>query len=101
MTILPLALLLTLEANPLLAGDHSRSVKVDERMRTYHVHIPKTCNVKKPTPIVLALHGAAMTGKMMKLYSGLDRTADEGGFVVVYPDGTGSGALLTWNAGGF
>jgi polyhydroxybutyrate depolymerase len=37
---------------------------------------------------------------MMKLFSELDRKADDAGFVVVYPDGTGSGSFLTWNAFG-
>src|SRR5207248_1712283 len=47
----------------------------------------------------LALHGAGMNGRMMRWFTGLDRKADREGFIVVYPDGTGSGSFLTWNAG--
>ena len=56
---------------------------------------------KKPAPVVLALHGAAMNGPMMVWFSGLDKTSDKEGFIVVYPSGTGTGPFLTWNAGGF
>ena len=41
-----------------------------------------------------------MTGPMMVAFSGLNKTADANGFIVVYPNGTGS-PFLTWNAGGF
>lgn len=52
-------------------------------------------------PVVLALHGAAMNGALMARFCGLNATADQAGFVVVYPDGTGAGPFLVWNAGGF
>jgi polyhydroxybutyrate depolymerase len=39
---------------------------------------------------------------MMVRFCGLNKKADEAGFVAVYPNGTGTaGLLLTWNAGGF
>jgi polyhydroxybutyrate depolymerase len=72
-----------------------------EQERTYLLHIPKGYDSKKPFPVVLALHGAAMNGSMMVWFSGLTKKADEAGFVVVYPSGTGTGPFLVWNAGGF
>lgn len=69
--------------------------------RTYIVHVPKSCDQRLPAPVVLALHGAAMNGAMMVWFSGLNKKADEEGFIVVYPNGTGTGPFLTWNAGGF
>jgi polyhydroxybutyrate depolymerase len=83
------------------AGDHRRSVIVDEQMRFAIVHVPPSYDSEKPIPVVLALHGAAMNGDMMVDFTGLNETADAKGFVVVYPDGTGLGPLFTWNAGGF
>jgi polyhydroxybutyrate depolymerase len=71
-----------------------------EQKRTYLVHIPPKHDPKKPTPVVLALHGAAMDGSMMVWFSGLNKTSDKEGFIVVYPSGTGTGPFLTWNAGG-
>jgi len=82
-------------------GDHQRSLMVDGIKRTYLVHVPKSYAPDKPTPVVLALHGAAMNGSMMVWFSGLSKKADEAGFIVVYPSGTGTGPFLTWNAGGF
>jgi polyhydroxybutyrate depolymerase len=84
------------------SGDHRRTLKIGEQTRAFWVHIPPKYDAKKPIPVVLALHGAAMNGKMMEAFSGLSKKADEANFLVVYPNGTGPGdLLLTWNAGGF
>jgi polyhydroxybutyrate depolymerase len=82
-------------------GDHTRTLLMGEQLRSYLVHIPNKYDPKKPAPIVLALHGAAMDGAMMVWFSGLNTKADEAGFVVVYPSGSGAGPFRTWNAGGF
>jgi polyhydroxybutyrate depolymerase len=87
--------------DPLGPGDHARKLTVDGRERAYLVHVPKNYDPKTPTPVVLALHGAAMDGSMMVWFSGLSKKADDAGFVVVYPSGTGTGPFRTWNAGGF
>ena len=86
---------------PLGAGDHTRTLTVGGLKRTYLVHVPKGYDPKTPTPVVLALHGAAMNGPMMAWFSGLTEKSDAARFVVVYPSGTGAGPFLTWNAGGF
>jgi polyhydroxybutyrate depolymerase len=93
----------SLNAQPvsLVAGDHIRSLKVGDIDRTYLVHVPAEYDAETPTPVVLALHGAAMNGAMMASFSGLNQKADEAGFIVVYPSGTGYGPFLAWNAGGF
>ena len=88
-------------AGPLGAGDHTRTLAVDGRERSYLVHVPETPDPEKRWPVVLALHGAAMDGPMMVWFSGLNRTSDAAGFVAVYPSGTGVGPFRTWNAGGF
>jgi polyhydroxybutyrate depolymerase len=88
-------------SDPLGPGDHTRTVMMGERKRTYLVHVPKGYDPKKPAPVVLALHGAAMNGSMMVWFTGLNKTSDREGFIVVYPSGTGTGPFLTWNAGGF
>jgi polyhydroxybutyrate depolymerase len=89
------------QSETLGAGDHTRTLMMGERIRTYLVHIPKSYDPNKPEPVVLALHGAAMNGPMMVWFSGLTKKADEAGFIVVYPSGTGTGPFLTWNAGWF
>ncbi len=87
--------------DPLGPGDHTRTVLMGEQKRTYLIHVPKDYDPKKPTPVVLALHGAAMDGSMMVRFSGLNAKSDDAGFIVVYPSGTGVGPIRTWNAGGF
>jgi polyhydroxybutyrate depolymerase len=97
----PLIVLALLSVAPLGPGDHGRSLKVDGRERSYLVHVPPQYDPKRPTPVVLALHGAAMNALMMRGFCDLDKKADQGGFVAVYPNGTGlAGLLLAWNAGG-
>ena len=88
-------------SSPLGPGNHSRRLTVDGRERSYILHVPRNYDPKKPTSVVLALHGAAMDGPMMVWFSGLNKKADESGFIVVYPSGTGTGPFRTWNAGGF
>ena len=89
------------QADPLGPGDHTRTLMMGEQKRTYLIHVPKGYDPKKPAPVVLALHGAAMNGSMMVWFSGLSKKSDEAGFIVVYPSGSGTGPFLTWNAGGF
>ncbi len=97
-----LAMLIAGQDTKLGAGDHRRTLKQGETTRAYWLHIPPKYDAAKPTPVVLALHGAAMNAKMMEAFSGLSKKADEANFIVVYPNGTGPGdILLTWNAGGF
>lgn len=68
--------------------------------RTYIVHVPMGHDLKTPLPVVLALHGATMNGPMMASFSGLNRKADEAGFIAVYPNGTGKHSSFFWNGGG-
>lgn len=96
-----LLLVAILGAEPLGPGDHVRQLEVDGLARVYRVHVHPNYDPQQPTPLVLALHGAAMNGQMMGWFSGLDRTSDRAGFIVAYPDGTGKDPLLTWNAGWF
>ncbi|MBY0229848.1 MAG: hypothetical protein K2W96_11250 [Gemmataceae bacterium] len=82
--------------DPLPPGTHARRLVVDGRERTYLLHVPKALDRTRRAPLVLALHGAGMTGAMMMGFCGLNAKAQAEGFVVAYPDGRG----LVWNAGG-
>lgn len=90
------------QTDALQAGKHTRIVPWENEKRSYHLHIPSSYDAAKPTPIVIALHGASMTGKIMEGFCGLSAKADEAGFIVLYPNGAGAGRLLqTWHAGSF
>jgi polyhydroxybutyrate depolymerase len=90
------------EQSPLSPGDHTRKLQVDDRTRSYIIHVPPKFDPKKLTPVVLAFHGAATNASIMAISTDLSEEADEAGFIVVYPNGTGKGdVLLVWNAGGW
>lgn len=87
------------QAAATLPGHELRRLQVDGRARSYLLHVPPHLDTKKPTPVVLAFHGAWTNGALMALFCGLSDKADEAGFVVAYPNGTGSGeAVLFLNA---
>jgi polyhydroxybutyrate depolymerase len=86
-------------ADTLGPGDHTRQLKMGELKRPYRIHVPESYDPKKPMPVVVVLHGAMMQAQVMEWFCGLSKTADESGFIAVYP--TGTGLLPTWNAGVF
>lgn len=84
---------------PILAVDAQRTLAVGDMARTYSLHVPAGLSLQRPVPLVFVFHGFQENGSMARLYTGLDSIANDNGFVVVYPDGSGSGAL-SWNASG-
>ena len=89
----------TTNAAPLVAGDHRRELLVGQRRRSYLIHIQPGYDPKKPTPVVLAFHGALMNAAMMAPFCGLNAKADKEGFIIVYPNGVGLGeGMLVFNA---
>lgn len=87
-------------APPVTARDFRRTVYVEDRVRSYLVHIPASYDPEVPTPVVLALHGAGVNAALTVPITGLNAKSDRSGFIVVYPNGTGVGPFLRWNAGG-
>ena len=93
--------LFTLTAHMLPPGDHIRELRVADQIRSYMIHIPRSYDVSKSTPVVLVFHSAMMNAQMMAPFCGLSEKADQSGFVVVYANGTGTTPLfLYWDAGG-
>lgn len=77
--------------------DHERSLTIDRLERTYLLHIPPDLDRYRPAPVVFVFHGFAESGYYARLTYSFDEFADASGFIVVYPNGTGSS--LSWNAG--
>lgn len=77
------------------AGDWDDAIDVQDRFRTFHVHVPSTYDAARPAPLVLAFHGRGGSGKGMVALTGFNRLADARGFIVVYPDGVNG----SWNDG--
>ncbi|MGI4736963.1 MAG: alpha/beta hydrolase family esterase [Janthinobacterium lividum] len=63
------------------------TIRVGERERHYRTFVPAQRPAK--APLVLVLHGSAMSSKAMRPYTGyvFDELADQHGFAVAYPDG--------------
>ncbi|PJF24359.1 MAG: hypothetical protein CUN53_18230, partial [Phototrophicales bacterium] len=72
-------------------------IEFDELRRTYRVYVPESYDPTQPTPLVLSLHGFASNARQQMEFSQWNRVADEHGFLVVYPQG--SGTPLRWNSG--
>jgi polyhydroxybutyrate depolymerase len=97
---LTLLTLLNSTTDSLNPGDHTRSLQVDRRTRSYLVHVPQSYDGTKPFPVVLAFHGGGSNAEQMVRFSGLSDKAQQAGFMVVYPNGTGLlKNMLTWNGG--
>jgi polyhydroxybutyrate depolymerase len=84
---------------PLDPGDHWLSLRHDGRTRRYLVHVPPAAASRRALPVLLSFHGAGGTPTGHQRFTRTDSLADREGFFVVYPEGTLSGRLLTWNAG--
>jgi len=54
--------------------------------REYYLHIPQ--DLSSDAPLVFVLHGYSGSAASIRSYSGMNRTADENGFAVCYPQGT-------------
>ncbi|MEU6131414.1 PHB depolymerase family esterase [Saccharopolyspora sp. NPDC047091] len=60
----------------------------DQGRLMYQVHLPPDYREDSRPPVVMAVHGCAMTGfgwNSMKATTRFDQLADEAGFIVVYP----------------
>lgn len=77
------------------------SLSYDGLQRSFLLHFPPAYDGRENLPLVIAMHGGGGSAANLQNQSGLSHTADEKGFIVVYPEGTREGflKLRTWNAG--
>jgi len=81
-------------------GNHHLTLEFSGRVRDFLVHVPPSCDGSSPVATILAFHGAGSNAQFMIEFCGLAEKADEAGFVVVFPNGTGRAeGMYTWNAG--
>lgn len=77
-------------------------MRAGELDREWVLHLPPNYDAGQPTALVLDFHGYTGMAAGEEEYTGLSRHADEHGYAVVYPQGTGfmgdDGQLITsWN----
>lgn len=83
------------------AGDRIGVLQHNGLKRQYLLHVPEGTCAARALPLVVVLHGGGGDYGFARRMTEFSCKADEKGFVVVYPNGTGmfGSHLLTWNAG--
>jgi polyhydroxybutyrate depolymerase len=60
------------------------------QLREYRLHVPRSYDSRRPTPLVVSLHGGGGWPAMQEEASQWSRLAEREGFIVAYPSGLGS-----------
>lgn len=81
------------------AQDADDTLMIYGRNRFYKTHLPVGYDFSKTYPVVFVFHGGLGNPDLTERQTGFSKKADEEGFIVIYPYGTGSfdKKLLTWN----
>jgi len=76
-------------ARPRSTGDSEGSISSGGLEREYLLHLPASYDGRVPLPLVINLHGFGSNARDQDRYSRFPAKADEAGFIVVAPEGTG------------
>jgi len=81
-------------------GNYDISLDAGGRQRSALVHVPPHTEGAL-LPLMINYHGGGGHARGQQDYTGMNQHADQRGYIVVYPNGTGrwGNRLLTWNAG--
>lgn len=98
-TIFYTILVITIFVLSVQAQNYEDTLMIYGRNRFYKTHLPLGYNLQKQYPVVFVFHGGLGNPDLTEKQTGFSIKADEEGFIVVYPYGTGSfdKKLLTWN----
>jgi polyhydroxybutyrate depolymerase len=94
---LPVLLVLVEAVSFRMANRPSGSFLSSGRKREYVLYVPKSYDPRRPTALVISMHGAGLWGAAQEETSQWNRVADEHGFIVVYPSGEGGGGPRVWH----
>ena len=86
---LPLLLASIFAASAFLLNRTNGSLVSSGQKREYLLHVPPKYDRARPIPLVISMHGAALWPAAQMKTSQWNKVADEQGFIVVYPAGTG------------
>jgi polyhydroxybutyrate depolymerase len=90
-----------IQSNAMDIRPFRETTTIEFNNRTYDIFIPPHIqNGDKKVPLLLTFHPGGGNARYMSHLTGLTRKANEWGFIVVYPNGTGQDKekVLTWNA---
>ena len=91
---LPVVLILVILMSVSVLNRTNGAIVSSGQKREYLLYVPKSYDRTKPTPLVISLHAAAAWPAQQMNLSHWNRLADEHGFIVVYPSGTGVGPKI-------
>jgi polyhydroxybutyrate depolymerase len=82
-------------------GNYELSLGSEGDQRDVILHLPPAYDGSLDLPLLIVLHGGGGSGAQIQRHTQLDADADEYGFVVAYPNGSGplEDAIFTWNVG--
>ncbi len=85
------------------SGDYDFQIDHDGLQRRYMLFVPDSYDKSESYPLVIAIHGGGGSAEAAVTYFQFNDMAEQEGFMVAYPEGTGeylSGKLIgTWNGG--
>lgn len=77
-------------AEPKHGNFASETLQSGNATREYRLVVPRTVDLSKPVPLVVAFHGMLIDSKdLMPLYTKLNETAEKHKFIIVYPEAVG------------
>lgn len=83
------------EASP---GSSKLRLPVDGHQRIVIVHVPTGYTGTTPVGLVLNMHGSGSDARQQEVFSGMDVTSNQDGFIVAYPQALiPDGAGFDWN----
>ena len=83
-------------------GESKHTLTHDGRDRSYLLYVPADIDWNQLVPLVFTFHGGTGNAQNAINMSKFNEVADQNGFIVAYPNGTGrlrEDILLTWNGG--
>lgn len=84
---------------PKAPGRYVETIESGGRQRRFVLRVPKGYDGRKPTPVVMALHGWTGSAEAAEQYTRLADKGEKEGFVAIFPDGLGNPGYQGWNAG--
>jgi len=97
-SLLAVSIILILLSAFWMSNKTNGKIEVNGRERRFLLHVPETYPPKDPVPLVVTIHGYAEWPAHQAQISHWNELADQYGFIVVYPAGTGF--PLHWRTSG-
>jgi polyhydroxybutyrate depolymerase len=82
------------------AGQSTQTFTFEGKARTYELFVPRSYDAKHPVPLLFNFHGFGSNATEQMVYGNFKPLAEQYGFVIVAPNGQGTGADRHFNLTG-